>query len=674
MCGIAGILNLKEQEPIGEQQLRQMLALIRHRGPDEFGMYLDDRVGLGSARLSIIDLSTGRQPICNEEGNLWIVFNGEIFNYLELRPQLEARGHRFRTQSDTEVLLHLYEESGPQCLEQLNGQFAFAIWDARDRTLFLARDRLGVRPLFYTANQGRLIFGSEIKAILAERSVRAEIDPSVLDQVFTFWSPLSPHTIFRDILELPPGHYLQAREGEVTVKNYWQLSFPEPASRLSDSNGRLEDYLEQFSALLIDAARVRLRADVPVGAYLSGGLDSSTIAAIIRNFTPNRLHTFSIAFSDDSYDESPYQRQMADFLGTEHQVASVSYRDIGRVFPEVIWHTEAPLMRTAPAPMFLLSKLVQDCGFKVVLTGEGADEFLAGYDIFKEAKIRRFWAKAPDSQLRPLLLKRLYPDIDGLAKNTGSFLAGFFRENLLDVNSPTYSHAIRWRNNRRACRFFSDETRHRVAQRAGKLIEQQLPPQFAHWTSLARAQYLEIKTFLSQYLLSSQGDRVAMAHSIEGRFPFLDYRVVDFFNSLPANLKLRGLTEKYILKKVSERWLPAQIWQRRKRPYRAPIYRSFFTKAAPDYVRDLLSAAELQKSGFFRPAAIAQLIKKITDGQPLGETDDMAVAGIISTQLLHRQFVSNFNLPPPLAESAAIKFHYAPRFSLSSQRGEGRLH
>jgi asparagine synthase (glutamine-hydrolysing) len=314
---------------------------------------------------------------------LWIVFNGEIFNYVELRPELEARGHRFTTTSDTEVLLHAYEEFGPQCLERLNGQFAFAIWNEQEQTLFMARDRLGVRPLFYTFSQGDLIFGSEIKAILADRRVRAEIDPVVLDQVFTFWGPLAPRTIFRDIVEIPPGHYLLARGDKIVVKNYWQINF---APAVSDQPKKsLEDYAEEFSRLLIDAVRVRLRADVPVGAYLSGGLDSSIIASIIRNFTSNRLDTFSIAFDDVNFDESAFQRRMAGFLGTEHQVVHATHADIGRVFPDVVWHTEVPLMRTAPAPMFLLSKLVRDSGFKVVLTGEGADEFLAGYDIFKEA-------------------------------------------------------------------------------------------------------------------------------------------------------------------------------------------------------------------------------------------------------------------------------------------------
>src|SRR6266496_615759 len=590
MCGIAGILNLGTRESVDEIDIRKMLAMIRHRGPDQFGIYLDGSVGIGSARLSIIDLGGGQQPISNEDGTLWIVFNGEIFNYVELRPELEARGHRFTTTSDTEVLLHMYEEFGPKCLDRFNGQFAFAIWNARDQSLFLARDRLGVRPLFYTLKGGNLVFGSEIKAILASGRVHADIHPTVLDQVFTYWCPLSPCTIFRDIVEIPPGHYLLARHGNISVKGYWELTFPgsDVVSKPGKPQKSLEDYQEEFRSLLVDATKIRLRADVAVGAYLSGGLDSAIIGSVIRNFTTNRLDTFSIAFDDANFDESAWQRQMARFLGTGHQVVQATHGDIGRVFPEVIWHTEVPLMRTAPAPMFLLSKLVRDSGYKVVMTGEGADEFLAGYDIFKEAKVRRFWARQPDSAWRPRLLKRLYPDIGALSRNNTSFLAAFFRKDLLDVEAPDYSHAVRWRNGRRNCRFFSLEVQQEVAQHSSNLLEEQLRAQFRNWSPLARAQYLEIKIFLSQYLLSSQGDRMGMAHSIEGRFPFLDCRLVEFCNRLPANLKLRGLTEKYLLKKVGQTWLPQEIWRRPKRPYRAPVHRSFFNNATPDYVRELL--------------------------------------------------------------------------------------
>ena len=645
MCGIVGTLNLTTDRPIEGATLRQMLAMIRHRGPDQFGVYLDERIGMGSARLSIVDLSAGQQPIANEDGSVWIVFNGEIFNHVELRRALEARGHRFVTRTDTEVILHLYEDLGPACLAHLNGQFAIAIWDVREQELFLARDRLGVRPLFYTQTNGALIFGSEIKALLAHPGVSATIDPIALDQIFSYWSTLAPRTIFENIVEVPPGHYLLACRDKVTVERYWRLSFGAEDQSRRDRR----DYLDELRSLLVDATRIRLRADVPVVAYLSGGLDSSTIAAIVRNYTSTPLETFSVTFDDPEFDEGDYQRRMADHLGTTHHVAHATHADIGTAFPEVVWHIETPVLRTSPVPLFLLSKLVRDHHFKVALTGEGADEFLGGYDIFKEAKVRRFWARQPASSWRPLLLQRLYPDITSLSGVSGAYRAAFFRDGLTDVTAPGYSHTIRWRNTSRAKRFFSEDIRRTIRTLATPLDQGlSYPPEFQRWDSLQQAQYLEITTFLSQYLLSSQGDRVGMAHSVEGRFPFLDYRVVEFCNRLPARLKLRGLNEKYLLKKLAREWLPEEIWRRPKRPFRAPIHRSFFGETPLDYVRELLSPAQVRATGLFSPEAVTHLTEKVARGVRLGETDDMALVGILSSQLVSRQFVTNFTLPPPL--------------------------
>jgi asparagine synthase (glutamine-hydrolysing) len=655
MCGIAGMFDRSGREAVAESDMRQMLGMLRHRGPDEFGILLDGEVGLGNARLSIIDLSGGSQPIANEDETLWIVFNGEIFNYIELRGDLEARGHRFSTSSDTEVILHLYEEYGPRCFEKMNGQWGIAIWDTERRCLLLARDRLGVRPLFYTQAGNTSLFASEIKAILSDARVSAEIDPSVVDQIFRFWTPLSPNTVFKGIQELPPGHFLIADRESIRIERYWANHFPEENGDLSANGHRsMGDVVEQFRELLIDACRIRLRADVPVGAYLSGGLDSSTIAAVIRRYTSNKLVTFSIAFSDEKFDESEFQKEMAAHLGTEHHVVRASHADIGRVFPDVVWHTEIPIMRTAPAPMFLLSKLVRETNFKVVLTGEGADEFLAGYDIFKEAKVRRFWAEQADSKFRPLLLKRLYPDITGLSQSGSEFLAAFFGEGLSDVGSPFYSHAIRWRNNRRTRRFLADGNAVSENHWLQKLSSE-LPAEFKNWEPLARAQYLEISIFLSQYLLSSQGDRMGMAHSIEGRFPFLDVRLVEFCNALDSRMKLRCLREKYLLKTAAEPWLPDIIRRRPKRPYRAPVHRSFFNESSPDYVRELLTPESIKEAGLFKYGPIEQLVRKIESGAGVGETDDMALAGILSTQLTHQLFVKNFRRHEPLSAKERVK-------------------
>jgi asparagine synthase (glutamine-hydrolysing) len=337
---------------------------------------------------------------------------------------------------------------------------------------------------------------------------------------------------------------------------------------------------------------------------------------------------------------------MAAHLGTDHQVVECTHADIGRIFPEVIWHTETPILRTSPAPMFLLSKLVHDNQLKVVLTGEGADEFLAGYDIFKEMTIRRFWAKNPQSQMRPLLLKRLYPDIAGLKTSSAAYLAAFFKKDLGDTESLYYSHAIRWANTARTRRFLLHRQDASSVEKNGHPEPPAPPPSFKSWSPLAQAQYWEISIFLSQYLLSSQGDRVAMAHSVEGRFPFLDYRVVEHCNRLPASLKLRGLTEKWLLKQLGRKLVPTDIWQRPKRPYRAPIHRSFFGQYTPDYVQELLSEKALQESELFNPLAVNQLSKKAAGGAPLSEVDDMALAGILSTQLVYHQFVKAFGCSP----------------------------
>jgi len=658
MCGIVGICALGAAQPADETVIRGMLGTIRHRGPDEYGIYLDDRVALGHARLSIIDLETGQQPIPNEDGTLWIVFNGEVFNHPELRVELERRGHRFSTRSDSEVVLHAYEEYGADCVNRFNGQFAIAIWDGRERTLFLARDRLGVRPLFYTVADGALVFGSEIKAILAAPSVSVAPDPVALDQIFTYWSALSPRTFFRGVQELPPGHHMLVKNGRITLRRYWELAFPEERA---ERRRPTREYAEEFRDLLIDAARIRLRADVAVGSYLSGGLDSSTITAIVRSQTTNPLETFSIAFTDADYDESGFQTTMARALGTEHHVVHATHADIGEVFPEVIWHAETPVMRTSPAPMFLLSGLVRDNRFKVVLSGEGADEVMAGYDLFREAKIRRFWASQPDSTARPALLNRIYPWMPA-ASASADYLKAFFGLGLTDVESRDYSHSLRWRTTARAKRFFSEETRRAIAA-DGAAPSPRYPNAFDRWDPLHQAQYLETTILLSQYLLSSQGDRMGMAHSVEGRFPFLDHRVVEFGAQLPPSLKLNGLTEKYLLKEVSREWLPPAISDRPKQPYRAPIHRAFFNESPPDYVEDLLSRPAVEQSGYFNPNAVDQLVAKLKRGLPLGETDDMALAGILSTQLVHRQFVSDRRPPTPLNDADDVKVVVGERSS-----------
>ncbi len=641
MCGIIGTLHGNGEHPPDVDRLRQMLGAIRHRGPDEFGLYVDDHVGLGCARLSIVDLDTGQQPISNEDGSLWIVFNGEIYNYPELRAELVAGGHRFKTHSDTEVIVHLYEDIGSDCLHWLNGQFAIAIWDTRKQELFLARDRLGIRPLFYTLLPGSqgLIFGSEIKALLLDPRLEARLDRRALAQTFTFWAPLAPRTAFEGIMELPPGHFmrvpLDGRRLQPDISRYWQLSFPEAGDEWATSE---EEAAEELHALLSDATRLRLRADVEVGSYLSGGLDSTFIAALIREHTPDALCTFSIAFEEAAFDERSYQENATAFLGTDHRRAECTNAAVGQIFPEVVWHTEAPILRTSPAPMYLLSRLVREHGIKVVLTGEGSDEFLGGYNIYKEDKVRRFWARQPESSWRPLLLQRLYPYIADLSRG-GDYLTAFFRQGLTDVDEVGYSHQIRWRNTAQLQRFFSAELRAALA--TYDPVEEfltSLNGALPGWSPLAQAQFIEVASFMSPYLLSSQGDRMMAANSVEGRFPFLDHRVVEFASQLPPSYKLRGLQEKYLLKKSAQDILPAEIWQRQKQPYRAPIHSAFLGQPL-DYVEELVSPDTIRAAGIFDPEAVTYLVRKCRSGRRVSERDDMALVGLISTQLLHHLFV-----------------------------------
>jgi len=574
----------------------------------------------------------------NADRSLWITFNGEIFNHVELREELQKKGARFATRSDTEVILHLYQREGEDCVHRLNGQWAFAIWDARRRKLFLSRDRVGIQPLYYTVADRNFIFGSEVKAIFACPKVRRELDLKGLDQIFTFWVTLAPRTIFRNISQLPPGHSLTVEDGRMNVRRYWQLDYSGVESA-SDSAGRKT---EELLELMSDATRIRLRADLPVGAYLSGGIDSSFITALTRRVVQENLRTFSVAFEDADLDESPYQQETSRFLHTQHSEIRCSSHDIGKNFPAVIWHTEQPVLRAAPAPLFLLSQLVRDNGFKVILTGEGADELLGGYDIYKEAKIRRFWAQQPNSRLRPLLLRRLYPYMQDLQKQPEAYLAHFFRIDAQDLASPFFSHLPRWQLTARIKSFFSEQVKHELSDYEGyEELQEALPDGYSRWPSFCQAQYLETVHLLPGYILSSQGDRMTMAHSVEGRYPFLDHRVIEFTQALSPALKMHVLTEKYLLKRASKGMLPPAVIQRPKQPYRAPDGASFIGPNSPEFVAELLSEERIRRDGIFDPPTVLGLASKFKKGRASGTRDNMALVGILSAQLLMQQFISS---------------------------------
>ncbi len=620
--------------PVSDALLRSMIAQVSHRGPDGTGVVVDGGVGLAHARLAIIDVAGGHQPMVSADGALAITFNGEIFNYVELRAVLEARGHRFTTQSDTEVILEAYAEWGDDCVRQFNGQWAFALWDARRRRVFLSRDRLGIRPLFWTQVGAAVAFASEVKALLAHPAVARELDLEGLDEVFTYWSTLAPRTVFRGVQQLPPGHSMIVDTSGVRIAPYWTLDYS--ADRGCDMDGGAA--ADALWALLVDAVRLRLRADVPVGAYLSGGLDSAVTTAIIRGFSSSRLRTFSLVFDDPEFDERAYQAEVVRFLGTEHDQLACSAADIARVFPDVIRHTEAPVLRTAAAPLYLLARHVRRQGYKVVLTGEGADEMLAGYDIFREAKIRRFWAADPTSTLRPKLLRRVYPYLPNLQRQSDVYRRAFFHVRADDLASPFFSHLPRWEATGRAKLFFAPAVRAVLAGRDTHAAVR-LPAAFARWPALCQAQYLETTMLLPGYILASQGDRVAMAHAVEARSPFLDHRVVEFAAALPPSLKLRGLDEKHVLKRAAAGFVPPAIVRRPKQPYRAPEGASFFGARGAEYVDELLDPARLRRDGVFDAARVQKLVEKFRDGRAIGVADSMALVGILSTQLLVHQFI-----------------------------------
>ena len=650
MCGIAGILKISSGGVPTKPELSAMVRMLDHRGPDGFGFYADETMGMAHARLSIIDLEGGWQPIHNEDKTVWVVFNGEIFNYIELRQALEKSGHAFYTHSDTEVIVHLYEQYGDEFVQHLNGQFAIALWDKTKQRLILARDRTGIRPVFYTTAHGRLLFASEVKALFALPEVPRRLNARALGEIFTYWSPLAPATVFEGVESLPPGHVMTVEGGRIRVRRYWDWSFPEAPPADSRSG---ESYAEELRELLIDAVRLQLRADVPVGAYLSGGLDSSIVTTIIKNFTDTPLRTFSVTFEDAEFDESRHQQDLVEYLGTNHTDVRCTASDIGAAFPRTVWHTESPIVRTAPTPLMLLSARVRAEGYKVVLTGEGADEVFGGYDIFKEAKVRRFCARVPQSEMRPRLFERLYPYLKHSPASSRAFTQKFFGEGMEHKDRPFFGHIPRWTTTRRIWQFFSPELREALSGfDPYAAIERNLPAGIEHWLPMGRDQYIEAHTLMSGYLLSSQGDRVAMANSVEGRFPYLDHRLIEFANQLPPRYKLMGLTEKYLLKRTMKGLLPESIRTRTKQPYRAPDSQSFFHQGVPlPYVAELLSESRLRAAGYFDPKSVAKLVEKCRAGRAIGFGDNMAFVGILSAMLVDELFVRSSRVANSFADT-----------------------
>ena len=644
MCGVAGILTDPDEGPVPFEDLRRMVAMLRHRGPDEYGLFRDDHAGLGHARLSILDLQGGAQPIHNEDETVWVSFNGEIFNHAALREELEGRGHVFYTRTDTEVLVHGYEAFGDKLWAKLNGQFAIALWDRRQRHLWLVRDRVGIAPLYWARAGGRLLFASEIKALLATGEVDRSFCPAGMMEVFTRWSVPAPASVFSEVSSVPPATAIRFDDRHAAhTFRYWEADFTESEelTQLSD-----DDAADALEAHLQRAIGFRLRADVPVGAYLSGGLDSSVIGHYAYQAQQSPLETFAVRFADPAFDETVEQRRMADLLGTRHHEMLCGDSELRNALPDVVWHAESPLLRTAPIPLFLLSGRVRRSGMKVVLTGEGADELLAGYNIFKEDKIRRFWARQEDSLARPMLLSRLYQYVGAGTHQQTKLWQQFFARGLNPTDRPFYSHGPRWQNASWTLRFLQSGRLDSINRaQLDEDLANRLPSGWTRWRPLARAQMIEIATFMSSYLLASQGDRVAMGHGVEVRYPFLDPEVVDFCTRLPARMRLRGLRDKVLLRHLGRRSLPVEIWNRPKLPYRAPMTRAFFAGGdMPAYVEEMLAPEALVRIGWLDPVATQRLVSKARKrgGDMAAAREEMALVGVLTLQILGHQFGAAF--------------------------------
>ena len=629
-----------------------MTAALAHRGPDAQRAVVLDGVALGHTRLSIVDPAGGDQPMRSAGSGVSVVFNGEIFNHVELRQEL--RGYRFRTRSDTEVILAAYERWGLGCVERFNGQWAFALWDPRDRVLRLSRDRVGVRPLYFTATPEGVAFASEIKALFAGRFVTPALDPLALKETTCLWAPVAPRTSVAGVEMLPPGCSATVVDSRVQVQKYWTLDL---ADARVDPSMTVERATGAVGELLDDSVRLRLRADVPVAAYLSGGLDSSLICALAQRrlrAAQSRLATFSVSFTHPRYDESGFQRQVAGAIGSNHQELLIDDRHIGELLPDVVRLAEQPLLRSAPAPLLALSRVVHDHRTKVVLTGEGADEFFWGYQLYQETKIRRFWARQPQSRWRYRLLHRLYPYLR-LSDQPPTLLRQFYGVGLDCPDQPGFSHLLRWVASRRIWRFFSRPFAEQV--REHDPVERLLataPAGFPGWRPLARAQWLEVNTLLSGYLLSAQGDRMLMGNSVEGRFPFLDHRLVELAATLPDAVKMRVLDGKHVIKRAAAALVSRSVIDRPKTPYRAPISETLVGPCAPAWTRDAFHPDAIAAAGVFDPGKVRRLREKLAQpGKAFSESDNMALMAVASVQLLHSQLLRPS--PPSAAAQAAVE-------------------
>lgn len=588
MCGITGIYDIKSKYTVERETIASMAEAIKHRGPDETSYLLEENFGLGFKRLSIIDLKHGHQPFFNHDRSIILICNGEIYNYKELRKELEEKGYPFKTNCDVECIVYLYEEYGTEFIQRLNGQFAFAIVDKKRGRLLLARDQFGICPLFYTILDDVVIFGSEIKAIVKHPAVKREVDLTGLDQVFTFPGLVSPSTMFKNITSLKAGHFLLVSDGKVSTSEYWDLNYPEDNGH--DENKSEEYYAERLEEQLLKSVRYRLNADVPVGFYLSGGLDSSVIAGMMRKLNSSASYqSFSIGFpeiSDLEYDERRYQRLVVRNVNSQHNEIPFNWADVDSKLREAILHAECPLKETYNTCSLALSKAVKDNGIKVILSGEGSDEFLGGYVGYRFDTQRRNGNHSKDLNdiLEEEMRKKLWGD-PGFAYERNEL-------EFVETKKALYSDNI----NKSYKEF--DCLRHLEIDKK-KLDNRHV---------FHKRSYLDLKLRLSDHLVSDHCDRVNYANSVEGRYPFLDIELLDFIKTIPPHIKLKGLVEKYILKKVAKKYVPDEIVNRQKFSFVAPGSPQLLRNNI-EWVEDILSYETIKRQGYFNPDTIERLKK-----------------------------------------------------------------
>lgn len=636
MCGLAGIISKNSRNY--RIEIEQMLNSISHRGPDSSGKIIKDNFIFGFNRLAIVGLNNGEQPIQNKDGTLTLICNGEIYNHKELKKDLIQKGYQFKTESDVEVILHLYADNNSKFLENVKGQFAFAIFNENNNKLILGRDRTGICPLFYTIKDNELFFASEIKALFKVPYVKREFSPQNIYDMISYWSVVPPNTVFKDIYQICPGEIITWENYNLKKRKYWQLQFNDEYS-----NQSFPDLKEMIYNQLEISVKRHLDADVPVGLYLSGGIDSSILALIAAKVHGNDLNTFSIGFEDKNYDESYFQHLLSKELGVRHHHFDFKYKDIAEYFPEVVRHAETILFRCAPVPLFCLSKEVNKFGYKTVMSGEGADEIFWGYDTFRELFIRLMWSRNPESSWRPEQLQKIFSYFEQYKNDRYfNFLKAFYKKTLNNTEDPFYSHLPRWSTNKSNCGLINSTHLDNISESDSRnKILDILPDDFQAWDSFQKCQAIEMITLLNGYLLSSQGDRMIMSHSVEGRFPFLDKDVLELSSKIPSKWKCKGLNDKYILREAFKHELPESIYKRPKFAYRAPDMKSFFGANEPSYLNELFSEAYTKDVAVFDPKKVQLIYKKgnNSDLDKISTKDNMAFTIILSTHLLYSEFI-----------------------------------